>query len=143
MSIKFHYQNTQLTLTQKNSIKAFVATIFQKEKKTLQQLDYIFCTDAFLLEINSQFLNHDDYTDIITFDLSEAPSAIIGEIYISIDRVKENAKLFKTNFKQEALRVIFHGALHLCGYKDKTKSEKAMMRAKEEQYLQAFFKKHA
>lgn len=143
MSIKFHYQNTQLALTQKNSIKAFVAKLFQKEKKTLQQLDYIFCTDAFLLEINSQFLNHDDYTDIITFDLSEAPSAIIGEIYISIDRVKENAKLFKTSFKQEALRVIFHGALHLCGYKDKTKSEKEMMRAKEEQYLKAFFKKHA
>jgi rRNA maturation RNase YbeY len=85
-------------------------------------------------------LQHDFFTDIITFDLSEAPNYIVGEIYISIDRVKENALLMKTNREEELLRVIFHGALHLCGFKDKKQSDIKIMREKEDQYLKLYKK---
>lgn len=90
--------------------------------------------------MNRDFLQHDYYTDIITFGLSEKNQPIEAEIYISIDRVKDNAKTLENNYQQEMLRVIFHGALHLCGFKDKTKSEISVMRAKEDQYLQQYAK---
>jgi probable rRNA maturation factor len=91
--------------------------------------------------MNRDFLQHDYYTDIITFGLSEKGEPVEAEIYISLDRVKDNAATLKTTFKEETLRVIFHGALHLCGYKDKKKSEIALMRSKEDHYLRLFEKK--
>jgi rRNA maturation RNase YbeY len=119
-----------------------VASLFKKEKVSLSRLDYVFCSDEFLLEINNKFLNHDYYTDIITFDLSDTDS-IMGEIYISIDRVKDNATQQSTSFKEELTRVIFHGALHLCGYKDKKQSEINLMRQKENYYLNLFHVKQS
>jgi len=113
--------------------------MFRKEKKGLSALNYIFCTDKRILDINRQFLKHNFYTDIITFDLSET-DRIYAEIYISIDRIKENAKKLGFSFKSELHRVIIHGALHLCGYNDKTKVEKLNMREKEEVYLTQYFK---
>ena len=92
------------------------------------------------MKINKDFLQHDYYTDIITFELSEIPGVVNGEIYISLDRVKDNSIQIGTNYQSELLRVIFHGALHLCGYKDKKKSEILLMREKEDQYLSLFGK---
>lgn len=103
----------------------------------MESINYIFCTDKTVLEINRQFLLHDFYTDIITFDLSES-NAITAEVYISIDRAKENAAQIGVSIKSELHRVIFHGVLHLCGYKDKSKEEKEKMREKEEYYLKHY-----
>jgi rRNA maturation RNase YbeY len=104
---------------------------------SLTSLQYVFCSDPYLLQINKDFLQHDFYTDIITFELSADPlgSGVEGEIYISIDRVRENAQELGVPIQQELLRVIFHGALHLCGFKDKTSAQEKQMRAKEEEYL--------
>jgi probable rRNA maturation factor len=112
----------------------------RKHRKGLGQvrLSYIFCTDEYLLEINKQFLNHDTFTDIITFDLSETSDTIEGEIYISTERVAENATVFQTSYNRELHRVIFHGALHLCGYRDKKKGEKEEMRRQEEAALKLY-----
>ncbi|MES2430229.1 MAG: rRNA maturation RNase YbeY [Bacteroidota bacterium] len=129
-----------LTLKCRAELKAFVSTIFSKEKKKLQHLSYIFCSDDYLLEVNKNFLKHDYYTDIITFDLSESPKAITGDIYISIDRVRDNAKQEGVSINHELHRVIFHGALHLCGYKDKKPTEQKLMRSKEDLYLKSYFK---
>ena len=133
--INFLTGDRKFTFQQKRAIKDFIELIFKKEKTTLQQITYVFCSDEFLLQMNNDFLQHDFYTDIITFRLSEKYKPIEAEIYISIDRVKENAKQLRVPYKTEMLRVLFHGALHLCGYKDKTKSEILTMRAKEERYL--------
>jgi len=139
--VAFAYADRKLALQQKNTIKAFVAELFKAEKQKLAHLQYVFCSDDYLLEINRSFLQHDYYTDIITFGLSQPNSPIEGEIYISTDRVKDNAESLGISFKEEMLRVIFHGALHLCGYKDKKKSEIALMRSKEEYYLRLFEKR--
>ena len=143
VGIFFSSADRQLSLTGKTGLKAFILDIFKKEKVPLDSLTYIFCSDAFLLRMNRDFLQHDYYTDIITFGLSEKGQPVEAEVYISIDRVKDNASTMGISYKQEALRVIFHGALHLCGYKDKKKSEIALMRAKEDQYLHLFEKKLA
>ena len=139
--------NTQFTsadrpfrFTNKTQLKNFVDGIFVKEKQGLESLVYVFCSDGFLLNINNSFLQHDYYTDIISFNLSEQPKQLIGEIYISIDRVKDNAVQLKTSYSNEMLRVIIHGALHLCGYKDKNKADIAMMRSKEDYYLARYLK---
>ena len=100
-------------------------------------INYIFCTDKALLEINRQFLSHDFYTDIITFDLSDA-NEVQAEIYISVDRVKDNAKKLGVSFKSEMHRVVFHGVLHLCGYMDKSKQDKEDMRRMENLYLSKY-----
>lgn len=119
----------------RNKLKRAIMLLFKKENKSLASLNYIFCNDKRLLDINQQYLKHDYYTDIITFNLSEDDNKITGEIYISVDRVKENARLLGLSTVSELHRVIFHGALHLCGYKDKTMREKTKMRRKEEYYL--------
>jgi probable rRNA maturation factor len=139
-AVRFHFIES-VSLTQRTLVKEVIRDMFKKEKTPLEQLQYIFCSDEYLLQINRQYLQHDYYTDIITFDLSENSGAVTGEIYISIDRVKDNAQLFKVSFKQELLRVIFHGALHLCGYKDKSKKEEAAMRKAENKYLQHYLSK--
>jgi len=133
--INFFTGDRKFTFQNKQSVKDFLELIFKKEKIALKQITYIFCSDEFLLKMNYDFLQHDYYTDIITFGLSEKNKPVEAEIYISIDRVKDNAKQLGLLYKTEMLRVLFHGALHLCGYKDKTKSEILTMRAKEERYL--------
>jgi probable rRNA maturation factor len=139
MSVNFH-QLCKVNLQNRKALKAFIPQIFKKEGKPLETLTYIFCSDEYLLEVNKNFLQHDFYTDIISFDLSESKSSpTIGEIYISVDRVKENAITHQTTFEQELHRVIFHGALHLCGYKDKTKKDSLLMRDKEEDCLSMYF----
>jgi rRNA maturation RNase YbeY len=117
-------------------IKTAIHDLFETEGRSLNEICYVFCSDQYLLDMNIRFLNHDYFTDIISFDLSENINHITGEIYISTDRVKENAKTHHTTYENELCRVIFHGALHLCGYKDKTKKEQQEMRLKEECYLQ-------
>ncbi|MES2003735.1 MAG: rRNA maturation RNase YbeY [Bacteroidota bacterium] len=139
-TIQFRSADRTFSMAGKTAIKSFVATIFKKEKRALASITYVFCSDAFLLQMNRDFLQHDYYTDIITFGLSEKGEPVEAEVYISLDRVRDNAKTLGTAFKAEALRVIFHGALHLCGYKDKKKSEILLMRQKEDHYLRLFEK---
>ncbi|GAB2840813.1 rRNA maturation RNAse YbeY [Ferruginibacter profundus] len=140
MAIQFFFLQQNISLTRRSSLKTFIKSIFKEEKKTLENLTYIFCSDDYLLEINKSHLNHDYYTDIVTFDLSETPGAITGEIYISTDRVRDNAATLGVIIKEELHRVIFHGALHLCGYKDKSPKDARLMRAAEDRYLTAYFK---
>lgn len=127
-------------LKNRKALKDFLNLLAKSEKQDFSELNYIFCSDEELLEINKRFLNHNYYTDIITFNLSANNNdQIIGEIYISIDRVKENAKTYKTNVAMELHRVIFHGILHLCGYNDKTPDQKSKMTQKENHYLKKYF----
>jgi probable rRNA maturation factor len=138
--ISFHFLDVSVKLTDRLKLKYFIQSIFDKEKHPLSSLTYIFCTDDYLLGINKQFLNHDTYTDIVTFTLSNTKQPIEGEIYISIDRVKDNAITHEATLAQELHRVIFHGALHLCGYTDKTKAAKIIMRQMEDKCLKEYFK---
>lgn len=133
--IRFQSQKKSFKLTSPKKTTAWLRRVIKSEGSTLDALSYVFCTDAFLLKINQDFLNHDTLTDIVTFDLSENEAAINGEIYISIDRVKENARLFHVDFDTELHRVIVHGVLHLLGYGDKSARAKALMRRKEEACL--------
>ncbi len=135
--IKFINHDRKLSLKGKTAIKSFLADLFRNEEMEPGKIQYIFCSDEYLLGINKQFLQHDYYTDIITFDLSE-DSEVNAEIYISVDRVRDNASEFGVSKEQEMLRVIIHGALHLCGYGDKTKGEITLMREKESEYLRKF-----
>lgn len=135
--IRFFFENKSVSLRDRTRLKAFIKTLFKREGKKLDSVNYIFCSDKRILEINRQFLNHDYYTDIITFDLSES-AQITAEIYISLDRVRDNAKTQATTLQSELHRVIFHGALHLCGYGDKTKAEVKVMRGKEESLLRGW-----
>ncbi|HCL05650.1 MAG TPA: rRNA maturation RNase YbeY [Chitinophagaceae bacterium] len=136
--ITFRYADRQLTLAQKTTVRGFIETLFRKEKKKLAGINYVFCSDEYLLEMNRSFLQHDYYTDIITFGLSAPGAPVEAEIYISTDRVKDNARQLGISFREEMLRVIFHGALHLCGYRDKKKTEISLMREKEDYYLRLF-----
>ncbi len=138
--VRFNYADVNpITLPNKRKVQDFIMDIFQREKKKLMQLNYIFCSDTYILQINNDFLQHDYYTDIITFDLSENDTTI-GELYIGVETVKSNSILHCVPFQEEMLRVLFHGALHLCGYGDKKKSEITIMREKEEHYLQLYSK---
>jgi len=139
MTVQFFFLQHNICLTKRRDLKIFIKNIFKKEKMELKSLTYIFCSDEYLLEINKTQLKHNYYTDIITFDLSEIPEKIIGEIYISTDRVRDNAASLGLTIKEELHRVIFHGALHLCNYKDKTPKEIKEMRIAEDQYLQNYF----
>jgi len=135
--VSFANADLKANFRNKNKLRRFLAEIFKLESKSLYLIQYVFCSDDYLIQINRSFLGHDNYTDIITFDLSEG-SETTGEIYISTERVVENAQSLQTGFQHELQRVIFHGALHLCGYKDKTKSEIIAMRDKEDYYLRLF-----
>jgi len=135
-TIRFFFENKSVSLRDRTQLKKILLSLFKKEGKRIESINYIFCSDKRLLEINRQFLKHDYYTDIITFDLSGS-NRLCAEIYISLERVRENAKTHKTTLKSELHRVILHGALHLCGYGDKTRAEILVMREKEKQYLRA------
>ena len=138
-AVQFHFLKGSNSLSERTRLKAFIVALFKKEGRRLEDIRYIFCSDDYLLEINRQYLKHDYYTDIITFGLSNPGQPINAEIYISIDRVRENALIFKTPIKRELHRVIFHGALHLCGYKDKKSQEQQVMRKMEDKYLGQYF----
>jgi probable rRNA maturation factor len=142
MPARFYEQDVASGLKQKRKLSAFIDKLMAKHLKGLKKasLTYIFCSDEALIEMNQQFLDHDTYTDIITFDLSEAKELKQGEIYISTDRVKENAVKFGNEYMDELHRVIFHGALHLCGFKDKAKADKEEMRRQEDKCLQQYKK---
>ena len=133
--VYFFFDKVKFNLRNRGEIKKTVERIFKMEGRKLERINYIFCTDKRLLEINRQFLKHDYYTDIITFDLSEPGSPTNAEVYISLDRVRENAQKMNVSITNELRRVIFHGALHLCGYGDKTKAERERMRGREDFYL--------
>lgn len=137
--IQFHYLLPPFFFPNRSELKQFLLALFKKEGQRVEAVNYIFCTDEYLLTLNQDYLNHNTLTDIITFQLSPVGEALIADIYISIDRVRENSTTFQTGFKKELHRVIFHGALHLCGYKDKTKEQVKLMRSKEELYLDRYF----
>lgn len=139
-NVHFHFLKGSNSLSNRTQLKSFIASLFKKEKKRLGDIHYIFCSDPYLLEINRQHLQHDYYTDIITFGLSDPGQPIHAEVYISIDRVRDNARQFKTPLKEELHRVIFHGALHLSGYKDKETKDQELMRKMEVKYLGLYFK---
>jgi rRNA maturation RNase YbeY len=139
-TISFNKADKNISLGNRVALKSFLEKQMKKEGIRIECLQYVFCSDKYLLGINKQFLNHDYYTDIISFDLSEVKGELIGDIYISVDRVKENAKLVKTTQSNELLRVIFHGALHFCGYKDKKPADAKLMRSMEDKWLKAYLK---
>ena len=121
--IYFFSEGLDFKLTEEEQIKTWLSTIIQQEEKTLHSLNIIFCTDQYLHQINVSYLNHDTLTDIITFPYADPP-IINGELFISLERIKENSNIFETSFRLELYRVIAHGVLHLCGYGDKTDLEK-------------------
>lgn len=141
MQVQFFFLETNIALRDRKKLKGFINSIFKRHKLRLGHLNYIFCNDEYLLQINKAHLNHDYYTDIITFDLSSGDRHVEGEVYISTDRVRDNAEELKTTITEELHRVIFHGALHLCGYKDKTAHHAKQMRAAENQCLALYFKR--
>ncbi len=140
MAIHFFSEDTKFELSQKLKRKNWLKKIAETEGFKIQELNYIFCSDEYLYQINVDYLDHDDYTDIITFDNSEEEKAIEGDIFISIDRVKENAVKHQQTEERELSRVISHGIFHLVGYKDKSDSEAKQMRAKEEFAIDLFEK---
>lgn len=131
--INFNYE-TDFKIATEDLLKSWVLQTIQSEGYRLEEINYIFCDDDYLHKLNVEFLNHDTLTDVISFDYTVG-KLIQGDIFISIERVTDNAKDFKTGFKDELNRVIIHGVLHYCGYKDKTESEAKVMRAKENYYL--------
>ena len=139
-TIFFNNTDRSTSLRSRTELKTFINKQCLKEGVHIETLQYVFCSDTFLLDINKRFLNHNFYTDIISFDLSEQKGRLIGDVYISIDRVKENAKTEGNLYTHELLRVIFHGALHFCGYKDKKPADQKTMRSMEDKWLKAYLK---
>jgi len=139
LNIQFFFPQ-KTSLEYRSNLKLFIQSIFKKEKTKAQFINIIFCSDEFLLNINKQYLNHDYPTDIITFEISRDLNGITAEIYISVDSVTRNSIDYQSTKKNELHRVIFHGILHLCGYNDKTKEDIALMRSKEDKYLNLYFK---
>src|SRR5687768_3639532 len=134
-TIHFFYEDIDFHFAAIRKTKSWIKDVIRTENRQLGELNYIFCSDAFLTNVNLQYLHHNTLTDIITFDTSEDLHLIEGEIYISIERVNENAKKFKAPFDQELHRVMVHGVLHLVGYSDKAAQQKKIMRKKEDAYL--------
>ena len=134
MPIRFFYEETKYKIEYPRKTVKWIIESARREKKSVLNVNYIFCSDRYLLGLNQEFLGHNTFTDIITFDDSDAKN-ISGEIYISLDRVKENSLKFNSPFQDEILRVMIHGVLHLSGYNDKKAREVSIMRKKEEAYL--------
>tara|TARA_B110000046_G_scaffold173430_1_gene196042 strand:- start:386 stop:814 length:429 start_codon:yes stop_codon:yes gene_type:complete len=133
LSVSFHRENVSLNADEKLIIKWLTNSVNSLDY-SIGELSFVFCSDDYLRKLNIKHLNQDYFTDVITFDYSKEMS-LIGDVFISTERVKENAKLFNVSFNEELFRVIIHGVLHLCGFKDKTKEEKAEMRSKENNFL--------
>ncbi len=136
--IQFFSEGTSFILKNKNSIRAWLIKVITEEKKKPWYINFIFCNDEYLFELNKFYLKHDVLTDILTFPFADEADIISGDIYISVDRVKENAENFGEQMEQEFRRVIIHGVLHLIGYKDKTGIEKKEIRQREDYYLNLF-----
>jgi len=134
-AISFFEEDIQFKLKNKAHVRQWITETIVAEGYKLKELTYIFCSDAYLLQINQQYLDHDTYTDIVTFDNSEEEGKIVGDIFISIERIRENAQKFKVSETDELHRVIIHGVLHLLGYTDKTAVSKEKMTQKEDEYL--------
>ncbi len=137
--IIFTYKFQDFKIEQEDKHKQWLKNVMTHEGFIPGEINYVFCDDKFLLTINEQYLNHHDFTDIITFSLSESETVIRGEIFISIDRVKENAVKNNVSFEVELARVMVHGILHLVGYDDHSKEEKKLMRSKEDYYINLLF----
>jgi probable rRNA maturation factor len=135
--IKIFFEDIPRIILFQKKLKEFIMEIIFQEKCLCGDINIVFCLDDYLLEINQKFLKHDFYTDIVTFDYSEN-NYVTGELYISMERLKENAELFRVNLINETVRVIIHGILHLVGYKDKSKEEKKLMKFKEDYYLSMY-----
>jgi len=133
--ILFFNEQTNFTLNNPEVLKGWIVEVAKNENKKIGALNFIFCSDKYLLQLNIKYLDHDTVTDILTFDQSEVSSEIGGDIYISVDRVKENAPLYNSLMDKELYRVMVHGVLHLIGYPDGGESQKEEMRKKEEAYL--------
>ena len=140
-AIQFHTADRGISLPGKTILKTLLTDLFHKEGRELAGLSIVFCSDDYLLELNRQFLQHDYYTDILTFLMSERGAPVEGELYISVDRVRDNARTLGVPTLKELRRVIIHGSLHLCGYKDKLKKDQALIRQKEDRYLQLLKKR--
>lgn len=132
--ISFFYEETNFILPKTQNVKAWVKSIILNDNFKLEQINFIFCSDDYLHSLNLQYLEHDTYTDIITFDYS-IEKTLEGDIYISVDRVSENAQLLNIGFNEEIYRVMAHGILHMMGFKDKSETDKARMRQKEDSCL--------
>lgn len=133
--IYFFLEEVSHTLKQKRNIRAWIIQVAENENYKVGTLNYIFTNDDLLVQLNKEYLRHFTLTDIITFDLSESAGLLCGDIYISVDRARENAKEFKDSLNNEIKRLMIHGVLHLMGYKDKSRAGREQMRAKEEYYL--------
>ena len=136
MTIDYHYES-EFRLDDETKYSEWISRVAASEKIYLGPINYIFCDDAYLIDLNQKYLEHDTLTDIITFDYSDG-SSISGDIFISFERVEENAKEFRVNIKTELRRVMVHGLLHLLGYNDKEEKERAEMRAKENEKIKLF-----
>lgn len=134
MSVTYFNEDVPFPKLKRRSTTNWIKETIRLEEKSIGDISFIFCSDDYLLEVNKKYLTHDYYTDIITFDYVE-DGIISGDIFISIDRVKENAKLFSTSMENELNRVLVHGVLHLLGYKDKIKKDKTLMTFKENYHL--------
>jgi len=132
--LQFFVEDVDFKLNNPRKISAWIREVIEKEGSSLKSINYIFCSDEYLWGLNTLYLNHNTYTDIITFDTSDTEQ-IEGDIFISVDRVKENAEKFKKSFTDELHRVIIHGVLHLLGYSDKSSRKRIIMRKKEDTYL--------
>lgn len=139
-SIQFFSEDISFKPLHPRKTKSWIKQTIAKEKKTPGDLNFIFCSDEYLLQINIQYLDHQTYTDIITFDNSEDPKVIEGDIFISVDRIRENAGKFSRPFEEELRRVVIHGVLHLIGYSDKGNEQKTVMRRKEDAYLSLYLR---
>lgn len=137
MAVSFQNQEIKFTLPEKGKIKSWIKSVIESEKKKQGAINFVFTSDEEVLKTNIQFLKHNTYTDIITFDYCDGKT-INGDIIISVERVEENAKKFEVDFAEELKRVIIHGVLHLCGYKDKSEKDIAMMRNKENLALKKY-----
>jgi len=139
--IFFNYQ-TDFQLDNQQLYEKWIINVILSEDKEAGEINYIFCDDEELYKINTQYLNHQTLTDVISFDYTEG-NKISGDVFISIERVKENANIFNVSFNEELLRVMIHGVLHYCGYKDKTKKEQTEMRLKENEKIKMFHVEHS
>ena len=133
MHINFHTEEIEFELKQSNAIEEWLKSVIKAEGSTLGELNYIFCSDEYLYKMNIEYLQHDTYTDVITFQYAE--EVVHGDVFISIDRIHDNAAHFDVTIEEELSRVLVHGLLHLLGYKDKTEIEQTEMTSKENYYL--------
>jgi len=138
--IQYHTEAIEFDLPNSDQLTTWIKATISAEKKELKLLNFIFCDDHYLHKINVDYLDHDTLTDVITFPYTEVDEPIQGDIYISLDRIKENAHKFEVTFLKELNRVMIHGVLHLCGYGDKSKKEEKIMREKENFYLKELLK---